>query len=204
LTLARSAEFPLEQARWLLAETTDFLDTDVCEGTHTFPLFLLVWNLAALSYERGPARSFAGTFSHTTQELLLSVVEDRVQPKGPNPEKLAQFELAGMIAFLFPQHKRRLVESLRPLKGAVRWLAALALEQSFVPAVFALEGIALVVGWQRVFTLAVCDELLPKFQDYEDVGPALEQLRLRVSRTREGRPFLDDRQTKLNGQPQNH
>ena len=173
LTLARNAGFPQEDARWLLAEVTAFLDREVCADMHTLPLFLLVWNMAALGYERGLERSFAGTFPHAVQELLLAVLAERVHPKGPNPEKLwEQLALAGLLAFVFPEHRTRLVELLVPLRGAVRRQAKPAMKQSFVPAVFALEGIALQGVAEDVFTPAICAELLRKFEDYEDVGPA--------------------------------
>src|SRR5262249_27965029 len=53
LTLARHAEFPEEEARWILAEVAAFLDREVCGVIHTFKLFLLVWNMVALYQERG-------------------------------------------------------------------------------------------------------------------------------------------------------
>jgi len=181
LALARNVEFQEGDALWVLAEVTGCLDSEICGEIHTFPLFLLVWNMAALCYERGPKQKFAETLPLTAQELLLEILSHRIKPKESNQEKLAHFTLAGLLAFLFPHHKRRLVNLLAPLKGAVRWLTPLAMDQSFVPAVFALEGVALLTGREEIFTSAVCEKLLPKFEEYEDVGLALENLRLRIS-----------------------
>ncbi len=185
LDLARDTEFPEEDARWLLAEGISFLDREVCAGIHTLPLFELVWTMAALSYERVHDGSFAFAFPQTTQEALLDVLADRIRTKGPNPEKLAQCALAGLLFFLFPQYRRRLAQLLAPLKGPARWLADMALQQSFVPALFALEGIALQVVREGVFNPWVCSMLLLQFGTEKNDSPALKRLRLRVSQQRD-------------------
>ena len=181
LGLARSIEFPETEVRWLLNELTTFLDRKVCDDIDTLPLFLLVWNLAALSYDRKLVANPGSAFSHDTEELLIAALTDRVRPKGSNQEKLWQLALGGLLAFLFPNQKSRIIDLLTPLKGATRWLAKLAMAQTFLPAVFALEGVALPRDRMRVFTPSICLELLKKFEDYQDVGPAMNALRLRVS-----------------------
>jgi hypothetical protein len=157
-------------------------------GIHTSPLFVLIWNMAALCYERGPERRFEATFHDGLQELLVGDLTVRVHSNRPNPEKLAQLALGGLLAFLFPQNKERVVKVLAPLKGANRRLEELALKQTFVPAYFALQGIAIQTKRSKVFTPATCAALLKKFEEYDNVGPALETLRLRVSRMQKKGP----------------
>jgi hypothetical protein len=183
LSLARNHEFPADEASWILSQVTAFLDEEVCVGIHTLPLFLLVWNMVALSQERDPERNCEEALPRDMQQLLIRVLAGRVNPKRPNQEKLAQFALAGLISFLFPEHKTQLAMLVAPLSGAARRLLTLAMEQTFVPAFFGLEGIALQTWREQVFSPANRAELLKKLEEYEDVGPALQRLRLHVSRT---------------------
>jgi len=181
LEIARDTEFPEVDARLLLADGISFLDQEVCEGIHTLPLFGLVWSMAELFYERAIERSFSGAFPQTTRKTLLAVLADRISPKGPNQEKVAQFALAGLLAFLYPQYKLRLIKLLAPLKGAVRWLGDMALQESFVPAVFTLEGISLQALRASVFTPWVCSMLLLQYSAEKNDSAALKTLRLHIS-----------------------
>jgi len=180
LDIARSEGISQQNALRLLATTGSFLDREVCADIDTLPLFLLVWNMAALGYERGADRSFHGTFLDTLVEILLTVLRERVRPKGPNDEKLAQLALAGLLKFLLPRHGNELRGILGPLATSTRWLYKEALEQPFLPALFALEGIALLHPGEPVFTPQVCLGLLWKFKRHEELGPAIEHLCERV------------------------
>jgi hypothetical protein len=72
-----------QDALRLLAATVSFLDREVCADIHTPPLFLLVWNMAALRYERGADRAFQGILPDALVEILLTVLRERVHPKVP-------------------------------------------------------------------------------------------------------------------------
>jgi len=181
LELARSFEFPEKEASWLLEEVLLSLDQRVCQGIDTLPLLMFVWSIAALCYERGQDHRFAAPFHHTMQELLFDILENRLQPKGPNKEKLHQFAFAGLLAFVFPEHRARVTNMFVPLRSAARWLVDSASTQSFILAAFALEGISLQIGSKSVFTPAICIELLKKSEDHENIGPALKSLRVHVS-----------------------
>ena len=182
LSLARSPEFPETEARWLLGEITTFLDREITEDTNTLSLLLLIWNIGALSYDRKLVNKPGNAFPHATRELVIAVLAKRINPKRPNEEKLWQLALGGLLFFLFPSQKLVIIDALKPLKGATRWLVELAMEQTFLPALFALEGIALLTDHKRVFTPSTCLELLRKFEDYSDIGPAMNDLRVRVNR----------------------
>jgi hypothetical protein len=181
LALVRSSEFAEEDAHYLLGEIGSFLDKQVCADIETLPLFLLIWNMAALFYERGSEGNFTGAVPPALQEVLLGALMGRVRTKGSNKEKLSQLSLAGLIAFIYPQHKMRLVKMLIPIKGAIPWLSEYATKNTFVPSLFALEGIGLLSTVVYTFTPQVCGELLRKSEDYEDVGPAIEYLRQHIS-----------------------
>ncbi len=182
LSIARSETISPVIAQQLLAATGSFLDPEVCADIDTLPLFLLVWNMAALRYQRGSDRSFDRTLPTALIETLLDVLRDRIHPKGPNEEKVAQLGLAGLLGFLLPQLSAKLRARMAPLRGATPWLSELALEQTFVPALFALEGIALLQPGNMIFTPLVSMGLLMKSKQYEDIGPAVEHLRERVKR----------------------
>lgn len=162
--------------------TESFLDREVCADIHTLPLFRLVWNMAALGYERGADRSFCGTLPDTLVETLLAVLRKRVRLKGANEEKLAQLALAGLLSFLVPQLGNELRRILAPLATITRWLYQDALEQTFLPALFALEGIALLRPDEPVFKPLLCVGLLQKSKADEEVGPAIEHMRERLKR----------------------
>jgi hypothetical protein len=141
-----------------------------------------LWNVAALRYERGADQTFDKTLPNSLQDTLLDILVERIGPKGPNKEKLAQLALAGLLKFLAPRLGDKLHSILTPLVKSARWLRPQALELTFVPALFALEGIALLRLNEGVFTPQVCLALLAKSEDYEDIGPAIEHVREHVKR----------------------
>ncbi len=179
LGIARSEAISQQDALRLLATTGSFLDREVCADIHTPPLFLFVWNMAALRYERGADRSFQGTLPDALIKILLAVLRERVRPKGANEEKLAQLALGGLLKFLLPRLGNELRGILAPLATITR-LYKEALEHTFVLALFALEGIALFRPDEPVLTPLVSVGLLAKSKQYEEIGPAIDHLCERV------------------------
>jgi hypothetical protein len=186
LNIARSEEVTRPDALRLADDTAAFLIPKVCVGIHTLPLFLLLWNLASLRYERGTERSFSGVLPDDLAQTVLAILEDRVKPKGANPEKVAQFSLAGLLSIVDPSWCKRLALRLQPLAGATRWLSheALSSDAGFVPAMCALEGIALLQPRGSVFNPMARTVLESKYQGYEDKGLAVAYLHDRLG----GRP----------------
>jgi hypothetical protein len=182
LPIARSTLISTPDALRLLNTTTEFLSRQVCAEIHTLPLFLLLWNVAALRYERGPTRSFDRTLPQGMSQTLLELLRERVQPKAPNKEKLAQLSFAALLHLLDPDLGDQLRRLLEPIKGATWWLGQEAMKEQvgFVPAFFALEGIALLRPGVAVFTPTIRSGLLSKCEAYEEIGAAIEYLRDRI------------------------
>jgi hypothetical protein len=180
--IARSGLIATADALRLFEATVDFLDPEVCAEIHTLRLFLLLWNLAALRFERGPTRRFDGAFPKALSVTLTDLLRERVRAKGPNKEKLAQLSLAALLRLLDPSLAGPLSRLLEPIKGATWWLGqeAMGEQVGFVPALFALEGIALLRPNVQVFTPMVRAGLLSKCEAYGEIGPAIEFLRKRV------------------------
>jgi len=177
LIVGRSSEFPASEANWILTELTSFLDREVCDNIYTLPLFLLIWNMWALNYERGNSEEILPS---ALQQQLISILTRRATQKTSYQEKFALFALGGLLTFLFPNQKTKVTKSLASLGVASRWLVPIAMDATFVPAFFGLEGIALYTMRQQVFTPANCRELLMKVKEYKDIGAALENVVLHV------------------------
>jgi len=79
-----------------------------------------------------------------------------------------------------PKLGKELRGILAPLSTSTRWLYNEALQQTFLPTLFALEGIALFRPNLPVLTPLVSVGLLAKSKHYEEVGPAIEHLCERV------------------------
>jgi hypothetical protein len=109
-------------------------------------------------------------------------MKERIEGKAENSEKAAQLAMVGLLDFLAPTVRKRLLRILGPLTKSAPWLELEAVVWTFVPALFALEGLALLRPRQAVFTAQVRFGLLWKSEAYEDVGPAIEHLRKRVQR----------------------
>jgi hypothetical protein len=114
--------------------------------------------------------------------MLTDLLRKRVQPRGSNQEKVAQLALAALLRLLDPGLAGALSRLLEPIKGATWWLGQEAMSEQvgFVPALFALEGIALLRPNVQVFTPMVRAGLLSKCEAYGEIGPAIEFLRKRV------------------------
>lgn len=117
LNLARSSDFPASEVHWLLDEVVAFLDQEVCEQMDTLLLFLLIWNIAALAYERAPRRSFIEIFPVATQEFLEAELAERVELRASKLKKVTELALGGLLSLLFPWRRRRLTEILETLRG---------------------------------------------------------------------------------------
>jgi hypothetical protein len=151
LVIVRSELVAVEDVRRLLEGIHGFLTHSACKEIHTFPLFLLLWNVCAIHYERGVGvtPSFEGALPDSLIQILLELLRQRVVPRGPNKEKLAQLALTGLISFLVPQWTEELRRILAPLTGPTKWLYPEAQAQTFVPALFSLEGIGLAIEFLR-------------------------------------------------------
>jgi hypothetical protein len=183
LAITRSEGFPKQQAIRLLNELTAFLDREVCDNIHTMPLFLLVWNMWAVYCELENGYPLEEVFTPTLQEYLVDVLTTRATKKNtPIEEKLALFALGGLLAFLFRARKKQVAKSLATLTLVSKWLVPLAMEHTFVPAFFKLQGIALLLSENQVFNRQNRKNLLGKVTEYEDIGTAVENLRQQLHR----------------------
>ena len=180
--IVRSDLVAVEDVHRFLEGIHGFMTHSVCAEIHTTPLFLLLWNVCAVHYERGVGviRSFDGALPDSLIQTLIEVLRQRVVPKGSNKEKLAQLALAGLISFLVPRLTKKLRSILAPLFGITKWLYPEAQALTFVPALFSLKGIDLLKPSEPVFTPFVCAVLLAKSKEYEDIGPAIKFLRQHV------------------------
>src|ERR1035441_10623977 len=91
----------------------------------SMPLFDYLWSLAAVSNERRPdtGQKFAADPSH---DLCLSVIRG-VAPRAHGPldpeERVAVFDLAGLMTFLVPESGPKLKTSLKgPISDGLPWL----------------------------------------------------------------------------------
>lgn len=140
------------------------------------PLFLLLWNLAALWFERGPDRDFHNLLPQAIIKRLIDSVYERSKKRLSKAEKRALLALAGLVDLLAPKEKETLRSALRGRVIGLRWLHEEALGETFVPAFFTLRGMSLLRKTSINFSLPVCRRLLEMATDYEDVGPAIERL----------------------------
>lgn len=182
LSALRPDETTAAKALALVDSIAAFLDRGVCLDLDTRPLFLLLWDMASLRHDRGLARSFDDVLPPALAELLLDVVSERAKRRGAKEEKLAQFMLAGLLAFLVPQMRTRVRTAAAPLRASAPAASKLALDQTFVPAFFALAGTALVQSSQPMHSPFVRLGLLAKSEEYDEIGPAIDLLRERVKR----------------------
>ncbi len=150
-------------------------DADLAQ-LDTLPLFLLLWNLSALTFERCTPGAFACAMPPALIDRLIAIVQVRALRRAPKKEHLFEMALAGVLQLLVPAQAPRLRQALAPLRSMSQSLQNLALAHTFVPAFFALKGIAL-IDRGRVLTAVVKEDLLAKLQAYEQQGPALAFLR---------------------------
>ncbi len=182
LVIARSELVCTEYVNRLLGEIKNILDLPVCAKIRTKPLFLLIWNICSLHYERcfEANHSFKGALSSSLIQIIIDVLRQRVNNKGPNEENRFQLALAGLISFLVPKLTKELQSILAPLSSITRRLYP-NVETGFVTDFFSLKGIELLKPSEPVFTPFVSAELLDKSKKYNDIGPAIKFLQQQVN-----------------------
>jgi hypothetical protein len=187
LTAACSCQFPAEQALGLIRRIAAFLNATVCKQTHTLPLFLLAWNLAAVRIQHTDGQGFRDALPMGLVETLFGQLQARVRPKNANKEKLAQFALAGLLRLVEPERRDAIANLVLPLKGAVPWLAQEALGEEqvgFVTARCAFEGIALLRPLPALRDLDLRGGLMAKYEQMAERPQAVELLAEPLLRTR--------------------
>ena len=113
-------------------------------------------------------------------DRLIAIVQVRALRRSLKEEHLSEMALAGVLLLLFPAQAPRLRQALAPLRSMSQHLQNLALAETFVPAFFALKGIAL-IDRGCVLTSMVRMGLLFKAKAHEPQGPALAFLRQSLS-----------------------
>jgi hypothetical protein len=176
LGISRSDMVAQRDVERLLRAIGAFLTRDVCVQTDTQSLFLLIWNVAALHYERYELQSFRDAIPTAAIETLVGILEDRVVRRCSDEERIAQCALAGVLCFVAPERRKTLERILMPLVPGATWLRQEALKQSFVPSFFALQGLVMLSSKETVFAPWVCLGLLAKSEMYQDVGPSIRHL----------------------------
>jgi hypothetical protein len=184
-----TARFVLSVARWPEVSDADALRVlrafaPLKPGVSVVPQSaryhaLFLWGLYALWFVRG--RSIATTFGdlqpERTWERFIAVVERR-QGFPRNKDKLETLMLAGALAFLMPSLRPRLLELMRgKIVGLSHLVEQADAELTFVPAFFALHGMALDLSEKRIFTAVRVDSLHKKAAAYEERGPAIDYLK---------------------------
>jgi hypothetical protein len=186
LTLARSQEISDEDVTWLLSEISEFLNESILEEMEALPLFLLVWNVAALHFERIGNNSFSTVLSTEQQLMLITMLKKKVSTKhkGLAEERknnqMALFALTGLLDYCFRKNAVQLLDAIEPFSQEGPELSQRAIQQTFVVAFFALKGIEFQAFQEEVFSLEVRVKLMDALEDYSDVGPAINQLRLHL------------------------
>lgn len=177
LQAACDAAMPADSAVALMAAVREHFSFELCLQTHTLPLFLLVWNLSALWREKGPRRSFEGAFPQQVLDYLCETLRLRIRKGGSRDEELALLALAGLVSYLDEVRSESVSCALQPLKAAAPQLLNDALDWTFVPAFFALKGIALLGPVGQALAPDVRAKIVSKAGEYEHVGPAVAELR---------------------------
>jgi len=190
LIAARSPLISVDSARQLFEASCAILNKPkVLDEVDSMPLFLLLWNLAALSYERGLRKNMLDVFTSERTERCMRLIADRAMTKRDKGEKTLLFALAGLLHFFQKELYERLHAALLPLAPAIPWLIEEISEFTFIPEFFARQGIALLEPVSDVFPPETCVSLLNKVDSYVDKGAAIEALRQHVERYLKGRPL---------------
>ncbi len=180
---ARSPLISDDSAQQLFGASCAILNKPkVLDEIDPLPLFLLLWNLAALSYERGLKRNMSHVFTFGRTERCIRLIAERAGMKSDNAEKNSLFALAGLLHFFQKELYERLHAALLPLDPAIRWLVEDMSEFTFIPEFFARRGIALLYPSSDVFSRETCISLLNKVDSYADKGASIEALRQHVER----------------------
>lgn len=147
-------------------------------GIHTRPLLLLCWNLAAITTEHDTSHALVAALQNGFVEALVGQLQDRLAPKGPNQEKLAQLALAGLLVLIAPHRKPLIKRTVLPLTRAVPWLLDEALTEpvGFVVGGCAVAGIGLLRLRHQVLRPDVLASLAAKYQAMSAHPRAVERL----------------------------
>ena len=180
LNLACDPSLAQDEALRLRQASLDSLADAKLAQFATLPLFLLLWHLAALTFERCTPGVFACAMPPALIDRLIAIVQVRALRRSLKEEHLSEMALAGVLLLLFPVQAPRLHQALAPLRSMSQHLQNLALAETFVPAFFALKGIAL-IDRGCVLTSMVRMGLLFKAKAHEPQGPALAFLRQSLS-----------------------
>ena len=180
LNLACDPSVAQDEALRLRQASLDSLADAKLTQFATLPLFLLLWHLAALTFERCTPGVFACAMPPALIDRLIAIVQVRALRRSLKEEHLSEMALAGVLLLLFPAQAPRLRQALAPLRSMSQHLQNLALAETFVPAFFALKGIAL-IDRGCVLTSMVRMGLLFKAKAHEPQGPALAFLRQSLS-----------------------
>jgi hypothetical protein len=177
LSATCAADFPGAQALGLAERIAAFLDATVCGQTHTLPLFLLAWNLAAVRIQHRDDQGFRDALQADLVETLFGQLEARVRPRNANKEKLAQFALAGLLRLVDPERRDAIADLVLPMKNAVPRVAEEALgddKAGFVTARCAFEGIALLRPLPALRGLDLREGLMTKYAQMAERPRAVE------------------------------
>jgi hypothetical protein len=152
--------------------------SSVYEKLDTLPLFLHLWNLAALWYERGPnpPNPLGDLLPSNTRDLLITDLDKRARKRLSKEERLNLLALTGLLSCLMPERLKGIQKTLRRLNVGPYWFRQVAAEQTFVPAFFAVKGLSLLWPMPASYTPLIRLRLLTGAQDYEDRGAAIESL----------------------------
>ena len=200
LEIAYDDEMPEDDALRLLSMIQIMLSKETFEQTHTSPLFLVIWNMAAVWHQRGPQTSFIGALPPDTYQNLLKILESRIGRRS-NPEKLAQLRLAGLLGFLDHSNLNTLKVMIEPITG-LKYIREEILnnQNSFIGNFFAFEGIALRMPRVKVFDSEVYSFLMAQYQNCEKQGPALQALKAHIEQEHRQRTSHRKSRIKTNGQ----
>ena len=176
--VARSPLVTKSDAQQLIHAGIDLLQKLDLKELPTLLLFLYLWNLGALWYERGPKppNPFAKLFNSDISQRLITDLDRRVSKAKQNEERLFILELAGLLGYLQPERRGDLMSLLWGCIRRLQYLREDALQQSFVLAFFALAGISLLSPTHVNFTPENCQHLLTAVAEYEERGPTIDFL----------------------------
>jgi hypothetical protein len=169
----------LEDANRLLEAFVTPLPARAFDKSDARLIWQFVWNLGAFCVERPNAAKagLAEVWSVEAQERVLNRLGALVAKKPRTDEdRLHIFVPAGAIVYFIPQLTARIRLMLeRKITGFPRLIEGVE-AMSFVPAALATIGLALIGPPRIAFAESRLQRVIVKAADYEDRGPAIEQL----------------------------
>jgi hypothetical protein len=180
--IARSSKVPRSHALQFLWHGRAFQSQSFYDNMESLPLFLYLWNLAALWFERvpEPENRFEKLIPLNKRRVLVANIKKRAEDRIPDSDRIPLLSLAGIVNLLVPESGKEISVAfegrIREI-GSVREAAAL---ETFVPAFFALSGLSLLSSRRDNFSAELCAKLLAAAELYEQSGPSIEFLKRRV------------------------